>query len=123
MSLAKTILVIEDEIILQDVYRMVLTSSGYKVYTANNGIEGLRQLRHVAPDLILLDIFMPQMDGKEFLRNVDLTDYPDTKVIVYTNLSDQRTKREMEQLGALDFIVKSDMTPSDLLRIVAHHLS
>ncbi len=122
MTVAKRILVIEDEIILQDVYKLVLTSGGYAVHVASNGIEGLKKLKSVQPDLILLDIFMPLMDGKEFLRNVDLSEYPDTKIIVYTNLSDKQTQIEMRQLGAHDFIVKSSMTPSDLLAVVARHI-
>src|SRR5947209_1373340 len=113
MSDSRHILVIEDEMILQDVYKLVLTSGGYVVHVASNGVEGLRKIKSVQPDLILLDIFMPLMDGKEFLRNVDLADYPDTKVVVYTNLSDKQTQSEMMELGAHDFIVKSSMTPSD----------
>ena len=119
---AKHILVIEDEQVLQDVYRMVLASAGYVVHVANNGLEGLRKLKAIQPDLILLDIFMPQMDGREFLRNVDLADYPGVKVIVYTNLSDRQTEAEMMELGAHDFVLKSSMTPSDLIRIVKEHL-
>jgi len=122
MTVAKRILVIEDEIILQDVYKLVLTSGGYSVHVANNGIEGLKKLKSVQPDLILLDIFMPLMDGREFLRNLDLSQYPDTKIIVYTNLSDKQTQTEMRELGAHDCIVKSSMTPSDLLAVVAKHL-
>lgn len=123
MTSIKQILVVEDELLLQDAYRLVLTAGGYQVHTANNGMEGLKQLKTVRPDLILLDIFMPIMDGREFLRNVDLNDYPGTKVIVYTNLSDRQTQEEMEGLGAVDFILKSSMTPSDLLGVVIRHLS
>jgi CheY-like chemotaxis protein len=121
--MAKHILVIEDEIVLQDVYKLVLTSGGYTVRVAGNGVEGLKMLRLHQPDLILLDIFMPLMDGKEFLRNVDLAVYPDTKVIVYTNLSDKQTEAEVRELGAHDFIVKASMTPADLLSVVGRHLS
>lgn len=119
----KCILVVEDEITLQEVYRIVLTAGGYHVVTAGNGIEGLAKLKSVRPDLILLDIFMPKMDGKEFLRNVDLTEYPDTTVIVYSNLSDKQTQHEMRELGADDYIVKSSMTPSDLLSVVGRYLA
>ena len=117
------ILVVEDEITLQEVYKLVLTAGGYHVVTASNGIEGLAKLKALRPNLILLDIFMPKMDGREFLRNVDLDEYPDTKVIVYSNLSDKQTQHEMRELGAHDFIVKSSMTPSDLLAVVAQHLA
>lgn len=116
------ILIVEDEAVLQDVFRMVLERGGYEVETANNGLDGIQHLKSFQPDLVLLDIFMPVMDGREFLRNVDLSDYPNTKVIVYSNLSDQQTETELRELGAHDFILKSSMTPSDLLALVGRHL-
>lgn len=118
-----SILIVEDETTLQDVYKLVLSSQGYTVSTANNGAEGLVQLKKTMPDLVLLDVFMPVMDGKEFLRNVDSHDYPNTKIIVYTNLSDSKTEAEMLELGADKFILKSSMTPEDLLKLVAQLLA
>ena len=122
MTKAKCILIIEDEQILQDVYKLVLETSGYTVHVADNGVEGLEKIRKVKPDLVLLDIFMPVMDGKEFLRNIDKNDYPNTKIIVYTNMFDKTTEQEMMGLGADDFILKSSMDPNDLLGLVASHL-
>lgn len=113
------VLIVEDEIVLQDVYKLILSSQGHEVATANNGLEGLAQLKKVTPDVVLLDIFMPVMDGKEFLRNIDLKDYPDTKIIVYSNLSDSKTEGEMRELGANNFVLKSSMTPQDLISLVA----
>ena len=114
----KSILVVEDEKVLQDAYKMVLTFKGYTVHTANNGAEGLTQLAATKPDVVLLDIFMPFMDGKEFLRNMDTNDYPHTKIIVYTNLSDSETEAEMLGLGAYRLVLKSSMTPKDLLALI-----
>lgn len=118
-----SILIVEDEKVLQDVYKLVLTSKGYTVHTANNGAEGLTQLATKKPNVVLLDIFMPVMDGKEFMRNIDTDDYPDTKIIVYTNLSDNDTQTEMLKLGAYKFVLKSSMTPKDLLALVAEAIS
>lgn len=120
--MTKKVLIIEDEAVLQDVYKLILTSGGYTVYTANNGVEGLKQCKAIRPSLILLDIFMPVMDGKEFLRNIDLSEYPDTKIIVYSNVSDKATESEMTKLGAHGFILKSSLTPSDLLDVVTEQL-
>lgn len=122
MSKQQTVLIIEDEQILQDVYKLVLTTSGYTVHTADNGVEGLSAIKRVHPDLVLLDIFMPVMDGKEFLRNIDTGDFPKTKIIVYTNMYDKATEQEMKDLGADDFILKSSMGPDDLIKLVASHL-
>lgn len=116
--MSKSILIVEDEKVLQDVYKMILSSKGYKIDTANNGLEGLQRLKAVRPDMVLLDIFMPVMDGKEFMRNIDLDDYPNTKIVVYSNLSDNKTEAEMLGLGAHKFIVKSSLAPQDLLALV-----
>jgi CheY-like chemotaxis protein len=118
MNTAPIILIIEDEIILQNAYKLVLSSKGYTIYTANNGSEGLAVLADITPDVILLDIFMPVMDGREFLKTIDLHNYPDTKIIVYTNLTDANVKKEMMDGGAYKFILKSSMTPRDLLSLV-----
>ncbi len=122
MSTISRVLIIEDELVLQDVYKLVLSSQNYKVYTANNGQEGLSQVKNVRPDLILLDMFMPVMGGKEFLLNYDIPKKHAPKIIVYTNLFDKATRQEMLDLGADDFVLKSSMTPNDLLDLVARYL-
>lgn len=118
----KKVLIVEDETVLQDVFKIVLESGGYKVWIAGNGLRGLEMLKRHKPHLVLLDIFMPVMDGREFLRNIDFGDYPGMKVVVYSNLSDQQTENEIRELGAHDFVLKSSMTPGDLLALVNRHL-
>ena len=122
MKTAKKILIVEDEPALQDAFKLILELGGHTIYTAKNGLIGLEHVRSYRPDIVLLDIFMPVMDGKEFLRNLDLEAYPSMKIIVYSNLSDQRTEAEAYELGAHDFVLKSSMTPRDLLGLVAKHL-
>lgn len=122
MKTAKKILIVEDEPALQDAFKLILELGGHTIYTAKNGLIGLEHVRSYSPDIVLLDIFMPVMDGKEFLRNIDLEAYPAMKVIVYSNLSDKRTEAEAYELGAHDFVLKSSMTPRDLLGLVAKHL-
>ena len=116
-SLGK-VMVVEDELVLQDVYGLVLEAKGYQVVTANNGLEALQKLPEARPDVVLLDMLMPIMGGKEFMRNINLEDYPGLKVIVYTNLSDSSIKAEMLQLGAHRFELKASMTPADLVRMI-----
>lgn len=115
----KSILIVEDEKLLRDVYELLLRSQGYSVFTAVNGQEGMRQLQTHHPNLVLLDLFMPVMDGKEFMRRIHLQDYPGTKVIIYSNLSDSQTETELLALGASEFILKSSMTPQDLVALAA----
>ena len=117
--MGKTILIVEDEILLQDIYKLVLSSQGYQVYTASNGAEGLKKLRETNPDMVLLDLFMPVLDGREFLRNIDMSDYPHTKIVIFTNHSDSETETEMLELGAHKYVLKSSMAPQDLLAMAA----
>ncbi|MFI5275539.1 MAG: response regulator transcription factor [Candidatus Saccharimonadales bacterium] len=112
--MSKSILVIEDETDLREVYKIVLSAQGYEVYTAKNGVEGIKQLTAHRPALLLLDLFMPIMDGKEFLRNIDVNDYSETTFVVFTNLSNKETEAEMLELGAHKVMLKASMTPQQL---------
>lgn len=123
MTKNHSVLIIEDEIVLQDVYKLVLSLQGYQVYTANNGAIGLHMLEQHSPDIILLDVFMPVMDGIEFLKSINLNDYPKLKIIMYTNLTDSETERQSLQLGASRYVQKSSMRPQDLVEMVAEYLA
>lgn len=117
------VLIVEDDPALQDVYRMILSSQGYQVSVAGNGMAALSLLHgqrssRAQPDMILLDVYMPQMDGKEFLKNLDLEDYPGIKIIVCSNLPDRDIMDEMIGLGAHGYILKSSLSPNDLLKLV-----
>lgn len=118
MNKLPTILIVEDEPDLQQAYAMILEHQGYVIVTASNGIEGLEKIKAHLPSLILLDIFMPQMDGRELLRNLDLDLYPNTKIIVYSNLSDKGIEEEMISLGADQVVLKSKTSPADLIELV-----
>jgi CheY-like chemotaxis protein len=112
------ILIVEDDMDLQNVYAMILGSQGYRVKTANDGLEGLNILHSFTPDLILLDYFMPVMDGKTFLQNYDASQFPNTKIILASNVSDQHIIDELLGLGAHTSVLKADLAPSQLLQLV-----
>ncbi len=115
MAQAKKILVIEDEKILRDAYAQVLTKEGFTVYEAADGNEGIAIIKTVKPDLILLDIIMPHMDGLEFLRQANIMDIsPHTKVIAFSNLSDQKKMDQMLRLGPIQHVLKSSLSPKQL---------
>lgn len=113
-----SVLIIEDEKVLQEVYCLILSSAGHTVYTADNGALGLSMLKQHRPDVILLDLFMPVLDGKEFLRNFDRSLYRDISIIVYSNLSDSVVQQELLDLGADRFVLKSTLTPQDLQAMI-----
>jgi CheY-like chemotaxis protein len=111
MADPNTILIVEDEKPLQDVLADVLSKRGYTVITASNGKEGLDRACEERPDLILLDIIMPVMDGLEMLRELRQEEWGDAiEVVLLTNVSDNEKLAEALEIGAFDYLVKSDHT-------------
>lgn len=117
------ILIIEDEKVLRDAYELILKIKGYDVHTARDGKDGLSQYEMQQPDLILLDLLMPVMSGKTFLRHWNKkSGHEQTKVVVYSNLFDAQTIKEVESLGVTRSVLKSSVTPNQLVAIVADML-
>jgi len=101
----KTILIIDDDREIASTIQTVLTHSGYRVFLANNGVEGQKQIEALHPDLVITDMMMPRMGGfpvLEFLKT--LTDPP--KVIMITANEGSRHKAYAEMLGAVDYLRK-----------------
>lgn len=114
--MAQKILVIEDEIALQQVLADRFKEEGFLVQTAADGVEGLQKALSWKPDLILLDIVMPKMDGMTMLHK--LREDPLGKnlpVILLTNLSDTEDVYEAMANGVFDFLVKSHWELDDLI--------
>ncbi len=86
------ILIVEDETLLNEAYETVLKFEGYQVYKAFNGEEALEILKDKTPDLILLDLRMPKMDGLTFLAELQKIKHPDYKIIVFSNYDVQKVK-------------------------------
>ncbi|MFA4817975.1 MAG: response regulator [Parcubacteria group bacterium] len=110
------IMIVEDDSFVMDIYKTKLSQEGLSVVEAENGMEALKKLKTVKPDLILLDIIMPYMDGLEVLKKIKEND--DTKnipVILLTNLSQKEEVDKGMELGAKDYLIKSHFTPSEVL--------
>ncbi len=119
----KSILIVEDETALRDVYAMLFDFEKFKVYQAPNGKIALKQLKDMKPDIILLDVLMPVMGGIEFLEAANIKkNYPDVKVLVLSNLSDAKTRERVESLGASKYMLKAGVAPSELVKAVAQLL-
>jgi len=93
-NISQNILVVDDEPSFRNVLKRVLVKDGHKVTLAKDGLEGLHQLKNKSFDIVLTDINMPNMDGWEFLKNVDEL-YPEMKTVVITGvLSEEEIRRE-----------------------------
>lgn len=115
----KKILIIEDEKFLLEMYDMRLTAAGFEVITALEGKEGLHLAVEKKPDLIILDIVLPEISGYEILRMLKKDpDTEDITVLVFSNLGQEEEIQKGLDLGASDYVVKTEVTPSQLVEKV-----
>lgn len=116
----KKVLVVEDEQALSAAYEMILNKAGYEVTTAYDGHEALAVVEEISPDIILLDLKMPRMDGIEFLESYQpqlLKKKP--KIIVFSNFDLQEEIDRAFTLGADKYVLKAWAAPKDLLKIIS----
>ena len=117
------IAIIEDDPAISQMYLMKFQVEGYEVETAENGRLGLALAEDMKPDIILLDLMMPEMNGDEMLQKMRATGWgKDIKVIVLTNIGEQEIPDSLKSLGVLAVIAKADMTPRQVAELVKKHL-
>lgn len=119
MTQPPLVLIVEDDQSLRDMLADLLDGSGYRTVTATDGAAGLDTLRRAAPDLVLLDVAMPIMDGLTFLRRRSAEACRPTVPVVV--MSAQRRESEVRTLGAQQFISKP-FDLDDLLCVIDHYL-
>lgn len=124
MNSNKKILVIEDEATLQKALNEVLSREGYQVVSSLDGLNGLELAQKESPDLILLDIILPKMDGFEVLKRIKENErISQIPVIILTNLSDLNDIQKALDLGATTYLVKADFHIEDVLKKIEKVLS
>lgn len=114
-----TILLVEDDDMLRGMYSEKFARAGYEIQTATNGEDAIEVLEKCEPDLFLLDIIMPKMDGFQLLKHLRKDKkYAKVPVIMLTNLGQIDDIRKGEKLGANDYFVKANHTPSEVVKKV-----
>jgi len=113
---AKKILLIEDEEIMIGLLQKKLTNEGYEVSVARDGEEGLKAMREVRPDLVLLDIIMPKMGGFEVMEEMNKDkELKKIPVIVISNSGQPVELDKAQKLGAKDWLIKTEFDPQEVI--------
>lgn len=117
------ILLVEDDIALANAYKVRLEAENFDVHHCKDGEEAMQVVFDYHPDLTLLDVMMPKINGfdvLDMLRNTPETAH--TKIIILTALSQQSDQQRASDLGADEFLVKSQAVVSDVVKRIRYHL-
>jgi DNA-binding response OmpR family regulator len=116
--------IVEDDQAISQMYRFKFEAENYEVETAENGKIGLALAEKMKPDIILLDLMMPEMTGDEMLAKMRATSWgKNIKVIILTNKGEQEIPPAVRELGVTAVILKADMTPRQVAEVVKKNLS
>ena len=112
----QTALIIEDDKFLADIYLTKLQQAGFQVEVAEDGQSGIQKAQEMKPNVILLDIVMPQVDGFEVLKRLkEISEMKETRFILLTNLGQKENVERGLKLGADAYIVKAHYTPTEVV--------
>lgn len=113
------ILIVDDDLMISDMYLLKFRESGFEAEAASDGKTAVQMIEKDQPDVVLLDIVMPQMDGFDVLREIskkNLAKKP--KVILLTNVGQKEDVEKGMSLGAVEYIIKANFTPSEVVEKV-----
>ncbi len=117
------IAIIEDDPVISQMYRMKFETDGFDVQLADNGKKGVALVEHFSPDIILLDLQMPEMTGDEALAEIRKQPWgKDIPTIILTNLGEEEAPKSIRTLGIHSYIVKAELTPRQVVQRVKEAL-
>lgn len=123
MKAMAKIAIIEDDPVINQMYRMKFEADGFEVEVATNGKSGVALVEKMRPDIILLDMQMPEMNGTEALSEIRKHDWGKSlTVLVLTNLGEEEAPKSLKSLGIHSYIVKADLTPRQVVERVKEAL-
>lgn len=121
--MAKTILIIEDDTFIRNLISQKLIQEGYDIFETIDGKEGIKKLKEKKPDLVLLDLILPGIDGFEVLSKMkedpNLSAIP---VIILSNLEQREDVERGLKLGAVDYLIKAHHTPAEIIEKIKNIL-
>ncbi|MFZ2969796.1 MAG: response regulator [Minisyncoccia bacterium] len=113
------VLIIEDDSYISDMYKIKFESENFETIVAEDGISGIKEIEKQKPDIVLLDIVMPKVDGFSVLKMIKKNeDSKDIPVVLLTNLGQKDNVERGFELGATSYIIKAHFTPSEVVKKV-----
>lgn len=113
------IAIIEDDPVISQMYRMKFEADGFDVQLANDGKKGVALVENFQPDMILLDLQMPEMSGDEVLAKIRGSSWgKEIPIIILTNLGEEEAPKTIRSLGIHSYIVKAELTPRQVVQRV-----
>jgi DNA-binding response OmpR family regulator len=120
---SQKIVIVEDNAALADIYKTRLELLGYTCFIGYNGITGLYFIQQEIPDLVLLDLMIPDIPGDQVLTTMRHSDWgKQIKVLVISNLNESEAAPNLRQLGIEDYVVKANMSDDQIDQLVNHIL-
>lgn len=117
------LLIVEDEPLLREMYCQVFTEHGFNVVSAESAEEALLMLEQEVPDLILLDILLPNASGLEMLEQLRrIPSIAKTKVVAFSNYDNRIAREKAKALGVLDYLIKTEFTPQEIVEKIMSYL-
>lgn len=117
------VLVVEDDRFLRELITRKLTKEGYETHQAIDGEDGIKKIKEVKPDLVLLDLILPGIDGFEVLakkkQDPEISEIP---VIILSNLGQKDEVEKGLNLGAVDYLIKAHFTPGEIIEKIKNIL-
>ncbi len=122
-SSRKKILIIEDDRFLRELIARKLSDEGFVVTEAMDGEEGLKMVREIKPDLVLLDLILPSIDGFEVLSQMKEDEkLKSIPVIILSNLGQKEEVEKGLKMGAVDYLIKAHFTPGEITEKIKNNL-
>lgn len=122
MNNLKTILIVEDEIILSKVLKDKIGKNDFLVITASDGEEALALIKKHKPDLIMLDLLLPKINGEEVLKEIRKKDNKVPVIILSAKADDATIANCINNLGAVDYMIKSEYSLEEVVEKIKKYL-